>query len=265
MQWVREGVRIFLRFPLAFAGLFFMFLAAASVLSLIPVAGDVLALMLVPATTVGLMAATQQATEGRCPMPATLVAAWRQSPRQTSAMLTLGALYASALLLIAALTAAMDDGQLAQLVAKHGGQLSPELMADPDLQQAARASKRQMLLGTLLYVPVAVLMWHAPALVHWHGVPVGKSLFFSAVAVLRNAPAYLIYGLGWMAASSVAWAALLIVASLLGNLGLAFSGLMPLSVLIASMFCASLWFTFRDSFAAHAPAAPQAEDSIDHG
>lgn len=255
MRWVRQGVRTFLRMPLAFAGLFFMFLAASVVLSMVPVAGDALALAMVPAATVGLMAATQQAVDGRFPMPATLVVAFRQSPRQTRTILILGALYAGALLLIFAIAASMDDGQLARLVAKHGGRLSPELMADPDLQVAARASMRQMMVGSLLYVPVAVLFWHAPALVHWHGLSAGKSLFFSAVAVLRNTPAFLMYGLGWMAVTSIAWAGLLIVAGLAGNLGLAVSGLFPLSVLIGAMFYASLWFTFQDSFAAEAPAA----------
>ncbi|MFT4194912.1 BPSS1780 family membrane protein [Ottowia sp.] len=262
MQWVREGIRVFFRMPLAFAGLFFMFLAATVVLSIIPVVGDALALMMIPAATVGLMAATRQALDRRFPMPATLLAAFRQSPRQTRAMLALGALYAAALLLIMILSASLDDGQLARLVEKHGGRLTPDLMADPALQQAAQASMRQMLVGSLLYVPVAVLMWHAPALVHWHGLPVGKSLFFSAVAVLRNTTAYLVYGLGWAAVASVGWGALLIVAAVLGNIGLALSGLLPLSVLIASMFYASLWFTFRDSFAADEPAPVE---SIDHG
>jgi len=253
MRWVREGVRVFFRMPLAFAGLFFMFLAATVVLSMVPVAGDVLALALVPAATVGLMAATRQAAEGRFPMPATLLAAFRQSPRQTRAMLVLGVLYAGALLLIMAVAAWMDGGQLSQLVARHGDRIGPELMADPDMQQAARASMLQMLVSSLLYLPVSVLMWHAPALVHWHGMPVGKSLFFSAVGVLRNGPAYLVYGLGWMAVASIAWAALLAVAGLAGNLGLALSGLFPLGIVIASMFYASLWFTFRDSFTDDAP------------
>ena len=265
MQWVREGVRVFFRMPLAFASLFFIFLAATAVLSIIPVVGDALALMLIPGATVGLMAATRQALDGRFPMPTTLLTAFRQSPRQTRAMLVLGVLYAGALLLIMAFAASLDDGQLAQLVEKHGGRLTPELMADPALQQAAQTSMRQMLVGSLLYTPVAVLLWHAPALVHWHGMPVGKSLFFSAVAVLRNTTAYLVYGLGWMAVASVGWGVLLIVAAVLGNIGLALSGLLPLSVIIASMFYASLWFTFQGSFAADEPVTPAPAESIDHG
>jgi hypothetical protein len=52
-----------------------------------------------------------------------------------------------------------------------------------------------------------------------------------------------------MAVCSIAWAGLLILTALSGNIGFALSGLEPLSLLIACMFYASLWFTFRDSFA----------------
>ena len=264
MQWVREGIRIFFRMPLAFAGLFLMFLVATAVLAMIPVVGEVLALVLLPAATVGLMAATRQAVDGRFPLPATLLVAFRQSPRQTRAMLMLGIIYAGALLLIVAITSLLDDGQLAQLMAKQGSAgLTPELLADPAMQQAARSAINQMLVACLLYVPVSMLLWHAPALVHWYGLPVGKSLFFSAVAVLRNTRAYLVYGLGWTAVTGVAWVCLLMVAGMLGSLGLALGGLVPLNLLLASMFYASLWFTFRDSFAADGP--PQSKPPLADG
>ena len=56
-QWVREGVRTFFKQPLAMAGLFFMFMASLSVAAFVPLVGGLLALVLVPALTAGLMAA----------------------------------------------------------------------------------------------------------------------------------------------------------------------------------------------------------------
>ena len=47
-RWVKLGVQTFLRQPLAFCGLFVMFMAVMSVLSLVPYLGNVLALMLLP-------------------------------------------------------------------------------------------------------------------------------------------------------------------------------------------------------------------------
>jgi hypothetical protein len=212
--------------------------------------GDVIALALVPAFTVGMMHAAREVTEGRFPMPVVLATAFRQSPAKTRSMLVLGALYALAVMFIIGFTALMDDGRLSELLAQHGGRITPEMMADPQLQQAARASMRQMGVASLLYLPVSILFWHAPALVHWHDVPVVKSLFFSAVGVLRNTKAYLIYGIGWVTVTMAAWLLLLMVAGMLGSVGLAIGGMFPVSLVIATMLSASLWATFRDSFTA---------------
>ena len=43
-----------------------------------------------------------------------------------------------------------------------------------------------MAVALLLHLPLFLMFWHAPALVHWHGVAPVKSLFFSVVACLRN-------------------------------------------------------------------------------
>ena len=57
----------------------------------------------------------------------------------------------------------------------------------------------RMLVVLLLHTPLFLMFWHAPALVHWHGVSPVKSLFFSVVACLRNFGALLLYGLAWLA------------------------------------------------------------------
>ena len=59
--WVKLGVRTFLKQPLALTGLFFMYMAAVLVLSQLPQVGPVLGAMLVPAATLGLMAASAPA------------------------------------------------------------------------------------------------------------------------------------------------------------------------------------------------------------
>lgn len=255
-QWVREGMRLFFRQPLAFSTLLLGFILAGSVLSLLPMVGDALALALVPAGTVGLMAAGREAGAGRFPMPALLIVALRQSPAQTRAMLVLSALYAAAVLAIMALGAYLDNGQMMKLLEQNGGRLTPELMADPAMQQAVRAAMRHMLLASLLYLPVSVLFWHAPALVHWHGVPPVKALFFSAVGVLRNTGAYLIYGMGWLTVTMTGWLLLLVLSALLGSTRVAVSGVFPISLAVATMLSASLWATFRDCFAPGTPPDP---------
>ena len=48
--WVKLGMRTFFRQPLALTGLFFIFMAVMSVISMVPVIGNVLALALLPIT-----------------------------------------------------------------------------------------------------------------------------------------------------------------------------------------------------------------------
>ncbi|MCX7225857.1 MAG: hypothetical protein NT071_09690, partial [Burkholderiales bacterium] len=54
--WIKLGIRTFLRQPLALTGLFFMFMAAMTLVSKLPLIGVPLAMVLLPGTTLGLMA-----------------------------------------------------------------------------------------------------------------------------------------------------------------------------------------------------------------
>ncbi|MDP0995369.1 hypothetical protein, partial [Klebsiella pneumoniae] len=60
----------------------------------------------------------------------------------------------------------------------------------PLTTDAIREFYLAMVMGSVLYIPVAVLFWFAPLLVAWHGIPVGKALFFSWMAVWRNRAAF---------------------------------------------------------------------------
>ena len=94
-------------------------------------------------------------------------------------------------------------------------------------------------------------VWYAPALVHWYGVSPAKSLFFSVVAVLRNARAFLVYGLLWTALSlgvGLAMMLVLLMTTTHSDIGLATMAMFPLSIILAAMFFTSLWFTFLGSF-----------------
>ena len=92
IQWVILGIRTFFRQPLALTGLCFLYSTAATLLLLLPVIGPLLALAIVPAATLGLMAATQEALKGRFPMPTVLVSAFRAGRQRLRAMMVLGLL-----------------------------------------------------------------------------------------------------------------------------------------------------------------------------
>jgi hypothetical protein len=246
--WVKLGLRTFWRQPLALSGLFLMFLTAMSLASLLPYVGTALALALLPAATLGLMAATREAELGKFPMPSILISAFRAGRQRARAMGTLGAIYALGFLAVLAISALADGGTFAKLYLM-GGTLTPEMIQTADFQWA-------IWIAMGLYLPFSMLFWHAPALVHWHGVSPVKSLFFSAVACFRSFGAMTVFTGVWMGLFMAIGLFLVLLATLLG-MGELFETIMfPAALLMGAMFFSSIYFTYRDSFVAEGEIKP---------
>jgi hypothetical protein len=228
IQWVKLGMKTFSKQPLALAGLFFMYMAAVIVVAQVPVVGVVIGGMLVPAATLGLMAATAEAMKGRFPMPSVLISAFRAGRQQVRAMLLLGVFYTVGSKLVTELatlvmgTPAADSGEL----------------------------DGATLLALVLHTPLFLMFWHAPALVHWHGVTPAKSLFFSMVACLKNFGAFLVYGLAWLIVFLAVGMVFGLMGGLIGGPDMARAVMMPTALLMAAMFSTSIYFTFLDCFVA---------------
>jgi hypothetical protein len=253
LTWVKLGITTFIKQPLAMSGLFFMFMALLSVATMVPFVGAALALALLPAATLGLMAATKEAAKGNFPMPSILISAFRAGQQQMRAMLVLGALYALGFLILMGVSALFDGGQFAQLYLV-GGKVTEELVLQEGFQTA-------MWVAMGLYLPLSLLFWHAPALVHWHGVSPVKSLFFSFMACYKNFGALTVFGLAWTGVFVLAAIVVALIASLLGNPMLANTAMFPVALVIVAMFFTSIYFTFRDSFEAPPEDAPDRTDS----
>ena len=234
LQWVKLGMRTFMRQPLALASLVFMYAMFAFTLLIVPLLGPFLFSVLVPIATLGLMAATKVAETNAFPMPAVLFTAFRANRQRIRAMLVLGALYAAAVFAIAAFAALLVP------VSSEGKQPIEILQSDE--------FEVNVLITMLLYLPVSLAFWHAPALVHWHGVPAGKSLFFSFVSCLRNYRAMAVYGLAWFGIIVAIVAASGIAALVSPWLtGVVFGAATTIATIA---FYISIYFTFRDSFLA---------------
>lgn len=240
MTWVKRGIKTFFKQPLAMGGLFFMFMALISVAAQVPYLGSAIALVVLPAATVGLMAATQVADGGKFPMPLVLFTAFRAGSNKTRAILALGALYALGFLLVLGISALFDNGQLASLYVS-GSPLNKEAMASPDLKTAAWAAM-------IMYLPLSMAFWHAPALVHWHNVPPLKALFFSLVACIKNFGAMTVYFFMWLAVFSFGGLILTMIAIATGSESAVGFIMLPASMLMATMFFSSIFFTYKASF-----------------
>ncbi|PKO61480.1 MAG: hypothetical protein CVU24_08440 [Betaproteobacteria bacterium HGW-Betaproteobacteria-18] len=244
--WVKLGMQTFLKQPLALAGLFFIFMAVMSLATMLPIVGLPLAMTLLPAATLGLMAATREATQGKFPMPLILFTAFRAGPVKLRAMLMLGAMYAAGFMLAMGGSYLVDGGGFARLYLG-GSTPTAELLQSPDFQTA-------MWVFIGLHLPLSLMFWHAPALVFWHDLPPLKSMFFSIVACFRNFWAFAVFGITWMGTIVVAILAIGTLGNVMGNPGLSGMLLFPALMLLASMFFTSLYFTYRDSFELEPPS-----------
>lgn len=244
--WVKLGMQTFFKQPLALAGLFFIFMAVMSVATMLPIVGLPLAMTLLPAATLGLMAATREATEGKFPMPLILFTAFRAGSAKVRAMLALGAMYAGGFMLAMGASYLVDGGGFARLYLG-GSAPTAELMQSPGFQSA-------MWVFIGLHLPLSLMFWHAPALVFWNDLPPLKSMFFSIVACFRNFWAFTVFGFAWMGTIVVAILVVAALGSLFGNAALSGTLLFPALMLLASMFFTSLYFTYRDSFDPETPA-----------
>jgi hypothetical protein len=232
---------------MGYTALFAAFLFVVLALSLLPVVGTALLLVLLPLGSLGFMVATRRVLEGRFPLPQAFLEPLRAGRPRLLALVRLGIAYAVATALILWVSDLVDGGAVEALF---DAQSAPDGMpdgvatklADPRLE--AGVLLRFALLG-LLSVP----FWHAPALVHWGGFGAGKALFASTVAMWRNKGAFLVY--------SLAWFGVLMLFVLLANLAFAVLGrpqfiqfvAMAGSLVYSTIFYASLWFTFADCFA----------------
>jgi hypothetical protein len=240
ISWVKLGVKTFFKQPLALGGLFFMFMAATTFLSIIPLVGTVIALGMIPAATLGLMVAALEALRGNFPMPSVLLTAFKSGKQRLRAMLTLGLMYAMGFLAIVLLVNAIDGGTLAQLDLSDTDK-TRAVMDNPAFQNA-------LMIGVALYGLLSVLFWHAPGLVYWYGISPLKAIFFSVVACMRNLGAYLMFGLTWMAMLMGISVLLAIVMGAFGLQALARPIMTAFALSMAAMLSISVYFTFRDSF-----------------
>lgn len=252
LEWVKLGIRIFVRQPMAMMGLFVTFMTAFALLSFLQLLGNLATLVLLPAVTMGYMVATHEALSGRFPMPTLLLAAFRAGRQRLRQMLILGGLYAVGFVCIISLSALIDGGQFAKLYLL-GSQTEKDALSRPEVITA-------IYFTFALYLPMSLAFWHAPALIHWHGLSAVKSLFFSFVACMRNFRAFVVYGIAWFLITSAAGVLVSLLGILLGSPTVTSVLMLPAVLTVASMFFCSLFFTFHESFITE-PSAPSTESA----
>lgn len=195
-HWLRDGIADVRQQPLAWWRVLVLMLLVWLALAYLRL---VFVLLLIsPLLTAGLMQFAREQTAGRVAGPLTLFAGLRE---QTAGLLGLGGLHALALLLILMGVA----GGMNQTLGQEALQALAQAVEAGDRETLLRiagphaeALSSVALLGLLAYLPVALALWFAPALVLLAGQPSWAALALSARACLRNWLPMLVYGLALM-------------------------------------------------------------------
>ncbi|MEN9544921.1 MAG: hypothetical protein RLZZ598_1754 [Pseudomonadota bacterium] len=243
LGWIGTGFRNFFRQPLGYTAIFSIIGVTVLLLLQIPQIGAFAALALMPAATLGFMAAGRAQREGKIVHPGQLFQPWRD-PVARSALLRLGVVYASAAYLSAILITWLDGGAFeTTLDALSKGEAGSEALLSGAFQ-----------FGLLLRLTLASLMslvfWHAPALVAWSHQPLSKALFASTLACWRALGAYALMSAGWFAVLLLFLILAQIFFALIGQPQGLFLAAVPAGLMFSTAFYASLHATYTDSFEA---------------
>ena len=242
--WLGEGWRLFRASPFGWFTLVFGYWFMMSLLSIVPYAGVIVAPLLVPAFSVGFMAAARGAAAARPIEFTALFAGFRERVR---AQLALGAFYALMLAAVVGLSTLADDGALARWF----------LLGIPPEEGVLHSNGffAALLVAMAAYVPVMMAFWFAPLLVAWHGYAPLKALFYSFFACFMNWRAFVAYGVAAaLIAGVLPWTVLLLMSLLSGGKGISpLIAMLMLLMMLLPTFLASFYASYRDIFAGDLP------------
>jgi hypothetical protein len=253
LLWVRHGLKVLQRKPIALIGLFATAMLVSTILQLVPLLGQLLVMSALPLISLAFMLASHQVLQSHTPTAAVFLQPLQLTPERRRAQIGLGLLYTGSTILAMLLAHWLDGGllvramqQVAEASAKGDTKAIEAVAASGDLTPSI--ALRVAFLG-LLSVP----FWHAPALIHWGGQGVLQALFSSTLGVWRNKGAFTLSALVWMGLGIAILVAISLLCLVLGIVNLLPFIVLPVMMGLMTAFYCSLYFTFIDCFMFGAP------------
>jgi len=248
LAWVRSGLRLFARRPfILIVMVAFGFLVTWTV-ALLPFAGPGLALVVVPATSVGMLAVCRAVELEQAPGISNYTDLFRD-PHARLQVLKIGIFYALVIGALGTAWSLLPDATQGSIPAPPAGTGSVDAGPSP-VQQSPAASElpaitpaRALLaLASLaIVVPLEMSLWFAPVLCAWHRMSAGKALFYSFFACWRNRLAMLVYLLallGIVLIGVMAFGTLISITNAREGLAMYLLAPLPLTLLAISKTCA---------------------------
>lgn len=237
--WVKQGFLLFRQQPTEIMALFFAYMFTSLGLSLVPLIGQVLPLLLMPTLMMGFMQACRRVQNAEKVTVGVLFDGFR-SPA-FSRLLWLGVFYVLMAVLAIAASSLMDGGMFWDVMVLQK-EVDEAAIRNSDMLSAA-------LLAALAYVPALMAFWYAGALIMWNGMAVSKALFYSFFAVKRAAYAFIAFGAAWLLIGVIAptFVAMLIGA-IVGNVFAVMIVVVPISLALTAVMYCSFYPTYVDVF-----------------
>jgi uncharacterized membrane protein len=221
-SWITEGWRFFMKAPGIWIAITLVMLVISFAANFIPFIGPLALAVLTPVFAGGVMLGCRALDEGKELEFRHLFAGF-QNP--LASLATVGAIYLGCIIVIGLIVGVITGASMFAMMGGSGAQ-------NPAMVAGALASMAiAVLIGLALFVPVAMLMWFAPALVVLHQLAPVEALKQSWSGCLKNMVPYLVYG--------VVLLVLAIVASLPIMLGW---------LVLGPVMAASIYSSYRDIY-----------------
>lgn len=188
--WVRQGFWLFKQNPFTFLMLVFLYVLIVQLSMFVPIVGILAVMVLTPALSLGFMSACKKVIRKEIVRPSIYLSAFREyGPQTRTRIIKLGLIYAGLIFTLSVIASQFVDFQ----------KLIP-LVTDQKVSNTAmvRELYGAIIIGGILYLPIAMLMWFAPMLVCWEDMPIAKSIFGSWIACWMNRGAFFVYLIIWV-------------------------------------------------------------------
>jgi len=186
-QWVVQGFGLFRKNPLIWLALFAVYLIIVLALSIIPMVGPLVSMLLSPVFSAGFLLGCKALEQDEELELAHLFAGFRTN---TAQLITVGGVYLVGNVVVAGIVMMLGGGSLLNMGLLANPQPDPALLAG-----ALGGMMLALLGGLLLLVPLLMAYWFAPALVVFDNMHAVDAMKLSFAACWRNMVPFLVYGL----------------------------------------------------------------------
>lgn len=240
LLWFKSAVlAVRSNFP-AIVGVSLFYIFTMGLLSVLPMAGNILAALFMPFGSVMLAKTTQDALNGNPPDFGIIKKLW-SNMKTRNALLRLGLVFGFLLITVNALYGFLSADDVAMWKETADHRLDWNSVKD-NIPWTAFA------VMLFIYIPGLMCTWFSPLLIAYRDMECGKSLFYSFFGCTRNIMPILFLGVIIIAASSIVMGAGIALVVLLNLTSLSTFILAPLLCLVTSVVYATYWPMYEALF-----------------